>query len=681
MANKSVRIPTTAGGNDKYLTVKLENDVDFFEILSLKISQKDVYGSFNSDYGVIVGRVIANGGVGIPNAKLTVFIPISDEDKTRAEIIAVYPYNSPRDKDLNGIRYNLLPRVAVNNPFLIEGIYAPKVPVGTFPTKEEITTNETYLEVYEKYYKFTTVINESGDYMIFGVPIGIQTVHMSVDITDIGKYSMTPAAMITNLGYSPNLFTDNGTKVKSSTDLETIPNIELQEIAVEVRPFWGDVENFEIGITRQDFKIRAILVNTFTIFGAIFTDDEGSVWSDDADGSNPEVEDFFRINSAGGGGNNIAIRSKRISENIKETIFYYPSRIPDSIIDDPVLSLSEINIQSDILQLEKIQYSRYLERGQFVYIINCNRNKKITSENGDLIPVSDDSPIGIFTEFRGFITYDLSDNTELPINPSGEIGNRPIRAVRNRIKIPQSSPVFDEGLNNDDGNADDIQTEEWRRQNFKFEGGKIYSVAKYHTIHCITDSGNGEWDNLNRERGFNAGIIMTGVFDGFSDNPSYDFPSNGTSGGVAAFGAQWLNFTIHLGQQGYINSDQGDRRTNYYWTIVEHSSYYTNDNNQIIAGYVRNTKGFYRNDRHQSTFVEVPKEDILTIYNEIPNEKGFKDNDVPSPLIGLYKNGSVNGSGGRIGGIPSGSIDPRKYFYRGFDSADCIEFVIRLGIV
>jgi len=88
--------------------------------------------------------------------------------------------------------------------------------------------------------------------MIFGVPVGTQVVHLSVDITDIGKYSMNPAAMVRNLGYPESQFTDNNTRIKPSDDLGDLPNVETQEITVDVRPFWGDFENFEIGITRQD---------------------------------------------------------------------------------------------------------------------------------------------------------------------------------------------------------------------------------------------------------------------------------------------------------------------------------------------------------------------------------------------------------------------------------------------
>ena len=73
MANESIRIRTTPGV-DKNIRIELNQDFDFLEILSLKISQEDLYQPFCANYGVVVGRVIANKGFGIPNAKISIFI-------------------------------------------------------------------------------------------------------------------------------------------------------------------------------------------------------------------------------------------------------------------------------------------------------------------------------------------------------------------------------------------------------------------------------------------------------------------------------------------------------------------------------------------------------------------------------------------------------------------------------
>ena len=118
---------------DKYIFVKLEQDIKTLEILSLQIDQKDIYQSFNADYGVIIGRVTSNNGIGVPNAKISIFIPLSDIDALNPDITSIYPYTSPTDKNTEGKRYNLLPRVASYNHET--GTYKPKQPFGSFPIK------------------------------------------------------------------------------------------------------------------------------------------------------------------------------------------------------------------------------------------------------------------------------------------------------------------------------------------------------------------------------------------------------------------------------------------------------------------------------------------------------------------------------------------------------------------
>ena len=88
---KSYRIRATPGVG-KHIDIKLEQDFEFLEILSLKILQSEIYTRVCSDYGVIVGRVSVNNGFGLPNAKVSVFIPLTDEDSQNPIISELYPY-------------------------------------------------------------------------------------------------------------------------------------------------------------------------------------------------------------------------------------------------------------------------------------------------------------------------------------------------------------------------------------------------------------------------------------------------------------------------------------------------------------------------------------------------------------------------------------------------------------
>ena len=708
--NKSQRIYLDTGTtqNDKYIITQLEQDVDFIEFMSMDIYTVDAYQNFNSDYGVLVGRVIANGGVGIPNAKISIFIPLTDTDAQDGTIASIYPYKTPRDKNSDGKRYNLLPRVSQYNPKT--GVYSPKQPFGSFPIKPEIVTNQDFLGVYKKYYKYTALTNSAGDYMIFGVPIGTQTVHMSVDITDIGKYSMNNASMVT-MGYSPNLFIDNNSKIKPSNDLNDLPNIETQEISVDIISFWGDTNNFTIGITRQDFRIRATLVNTFTVFGSSFTDGDNAMWGDNYNGQ--ELSDLFRARDDANA--TIGMYTKRIGI-IDEQIYYYPPNISDGDID-----VGNVDPTVDMILLGKTEYSTYKRDGDFVLLISCNRNKVITDEMGNPIPVDYTSPNGIFTEFRGFIIFEIGGDI-IPMNFTGSIGNNttltPFRMI---LKFPQYATMGNSfGVpNNGSIDLNTPQTIAWRKQNYKFQANKFYSISRFHPtiFHSSTDDTNDDTTRFfvkdainvpyNQDPFWNSGIILTSDYQDY-ENSQAQFPNNTVvEGGTSGFGSNWINLSIYFPQIGFLSSgyayvDYVRSTTLFQYQYASGSGghdnhnnrfYYQNNTQPIAAGQF-NTVWMARSDQHWTDFIEVPTKDIKAMA-QTPI-KGFTSDAVG--LTGNYRNGTYtpvgwsapcpfafdgNGvhSSGRINGDPTQGADTKSYFYKGFNTSDCIEYLFELGLI
>lgn len=242
--SKSYRIRTSPGV-DKNINVEINQDFDYLEILSLKLSQNDVYLRNCSDYGVVVGRVIANDGFGVPNARVSIFIPLSDDDAQNEVISTLYPYKTIEDINEDGYRYNLLPYVQQ---------HGGHTPTGTFPTRNDALTNQTVVEIYDKYYKFVVRTNDSGDYMILGVPTGTQTLVMDVDLSDIGSFSLTPNDLIRTGRASESQVAGN--KFKSSSNLRELPQIINLVKTVEVDPLWGQPDICNISIARADFDLR-----------------------------------------------------------------------------------------------------------------------------------------------------------------------------------------------------------------------------------------------------------------------------------------------------------------------------------------------------------------------------------------------------------------------------------------
>lgn len=260
MSERSYRIRTDVT-KDKVVRLKVEQDYDFLEILSLKIKQEDTYKLHVSDYGVIVGRVLANDSFGIPNAKVSVFIALDDIDKANSEITNIYPYTSFQTKDSDGRRYNLLPDESNDDCYRV---------VGTFPNKRLVLDNDTQLEIFDKYWKYTTVTNKSGDYMIFGVPTGGQQIHVDIDLSDIGILSQKPIDFIYK-GYNSTQF-ENAQQFKEGNNLDNLTQLLSQNQSVHVYPFWGDSNLEEIAISRCDIQVQYKFEPTCVFFGAIMTD-------------------------------------------------------------------------------------------------------------------------------------------------------------------------------------------------------------------------------------------------------------------------------------------------------------------------------------------------------------------------------------------------------------------------
>lgn len=337
-SNKTYRIHTNIN-SDTVLNVHLKQDVDFLEILSLKLKQEDLYKLHTSNYGLVVGRVLANEAFGIPNVKVSIFIPIDENDKENSEIENLYPYDNTSSKNRDGVRYNLLPNDSDDDCFKI---------VGTFPVKRLLLDENTYIEVFDKYWKYTTVTNKAGDYAIPNVPIGECEIHIDFDISDVGILSQRPRDMIYK-GYNNTLF-DNANQFKDSTDLDNLAQIFSQNQTFYVYPFWGEEDLNEIAITRCDINVQYKFEPTCIFMGSIVSDTFGT-----AIGHNCKA---FRTS----GYNNTLVAGEGTIEMIRKTT--------DGFIED-----------------FQIQGNRLIDGdGIWCYQIPMNLDYVQTDEYGNIIP-------------------------------------------------------------------------------------------------------------------------------------------------------------------------------------------------------------------------------------------------------------------------------------------------------
>mgnify|MGYP003633784912 CR=1 FL=1 len=367
--SKSYRIRTTPGDSNGYLKVNLDlnQNYDHLEILSLKISQSDEYKNFCSDYGVVAGRVIINNGFGVPNVKVSIFVPVEDVDLNNPVISQLYPYTEPfpDQKNGNGIRYNVLPK---NKQTL------DHTPVGTFPKKREILDDVTTLEIYEKYYKYTTTTNKSGDYILFGIPVGDHYLHYDMDVSDIGFISSRPYELISQ-GYSDDLF-NSRFKFKGSNNLDSLPQIFSENLPINVEPYWCDSLSVgsPLGINRFDIEPNIEVTPTSIFMGSIFSDDE----KDSLNKNCKPAREMGKMNEVVTSSGEIE-SIRRNSDGGVETF-----KFNDNSID---------------------------ENGNWSVLVPMNIRKVVTDEFGNLVP-SPDGKKGIATEgdYRFRISMDATGN-------------------------------------------------------------------------------------------------------------------------------------------------------------------------------------------------------------------------------------------------------------------------------
>ena len=445
--SKSYRIRTTPGEDNGYLKVNvdLSQNYDHLEILSLKISQIDEYQSYCSDYGVIAGRVIINNGFGVPNTKVSVFVPVESIDLDDPIISALYPYEDPfpDKKNVSGLRYNILP----NNKRSLD-----HTPVGSFPKKREVLDDSTTLEIYEKYYKYTTTTNESGDYILFGVPLGEHYLHYDLDVSDMGFISSRPYEMIAQ-GYSDELF-DSKFKFKSSNNIDTLPQIFSQNIPINVEPFWCDSLSVgsPLGINRQDISIPYEVTPTAIFMGSIFTDDE----KDSLNKNCKPNREMGKMNEVITGAGKIESIRRNGDGGIEEFNFN------DNSID---------------------------ENGNWSVLVPMNIRKVVTDEFGNLVP-SPDGIKGIASEgdYRFRISMDATSNDKRLRQRAKYL----VPNINNNFSFGEYSQVdlqnstdftINEQLSTITDNtpyADDLSNEyNYLEEFYSFRWKKVYTVKQY----------------------------------------------------------------------------------------------------------------------------------------------------------------------------------------------------------
>lgn len=431
-------------GKDQKITVELKQEHDLLEILSLKFSQQQTYDSFCADYGVVCGRVSVNNGLGIPNVRVSIFVPLTTEHEDDPVISTLYPYKNIDDKDENGYRYNLLPS---------RKQHGGHEATGTFPDQIDINSREEILEVFETYYKYTAKTNESGDFMIWGVPLGSQTLHIDGDLSDIGCFSLRPYDFIRQ-GLGVDSFKNTYT-YKSSNDINSLPQIVNFVKTIEVYPFWGNKDICELGITRVDFDLSEMGIKVEPkafLIGGTYTDTGKSAINKNCDVRRKMGRKCDLTTKEG------TIEAIRFTMDLDEN-------------NRPILE--QIDLNEDIP-----------DDGSFVTPLHMNMDYLITNEFGE-VEFSNDPNKGVPTSSCYRFKFSLKDSESSRVR---KVASYLAPNIREYSTDENASYVFSTNFNDyptlavDNLILDNTDGQYYPKDYFyRFTYNKVYTVSSFHS--------------------------------------------------------------------------------------------------------------------------------------------------------------------------------------------------------
>ena len=230
--------------NDYFLNIKLNRSVDVLDTLNIYNVPFNEGTKFTNDTGVLYGKIeaiqviIDDSGnklrIPIKNASVGIFNP-SDEIPSIGSV----------DQDGNRIRMNLFDNIKSNDilqsygsfqSFLTDVKYSPKdVENDTIPPK----------------YKYTSLTNENGEFVLHGIPVGQQTLMVEIDLL---KQGLEPEEVALNFfPYS----------VLDDPNVSNIPHLYFNQFPINIVPSWGEIQT---GYTQVDLAIVLDLRKWITYF-------------------------------------------------------------------------------------------------------------------------------------------------------------------------------------------------------------------------------------------------------------------------------------------------------------------------------------------------------------------------------------------------------------------------------
>lgn len=233
--------------NDYYLNVKLNRSLDILNTLNVYNVPTNESIKFNNNTGILYGKILAlqillddNGNkikIPIKNASVGIFNS-SDE----------FPSVGSVDDEGNRIRMNLYEGFETINDVNNLKSYGS---FQSYLTDLSYSTKDYQNDQIPEKFKYTTITNEEGEFILHNVPSGNQTLMIEVDLL---KQGLEPEEVALNFFPYP---------LSESANISNVPHLYFNQFPITIVPSWGE---FQTGYTEINLTISLDLRKWITYF-------------------------------------------------------------------------------------------------------------------------------------------------------------------------------------------------------------------------------------------------------------------------------------------------------------------------------------------------------------------------------------------------------------------------------
>jgi hypothetical protein len=246
---------------DYNIDITIQRTFDVLETLSVKNNALSSVPNQESDTGVLFGTLYATQKIKNENGE-KVKIPLANTPIVLFNPSTEFPQISSVDEDGNRIVLNLTQNSNFDDYPDLESYvldvgknYAEKI-LGSnevnsrFDGMQPLLKTENSKQLPEKY-KYSTITNDKGEFILQNVPTGSQVLMFEVDLLKQGLTKDEVA--LNNFPYPTD----------EEPNVDTVPHFYFRQIPVNIVPAWG---NFQTGYTRVDISANLDLRKWGTYF-------------------------------------------------------------------------------------------------------------------------------------------------------------------------------------------------------------------------------------------------------------------------------------------------------------------------------------------------------------------------------------------------------------------------------